>query len=79
MVGMAISFSKDIRPLFRDGDIKCMSAAGVRLDHYTWMSVPPNADHVLRAVSSGKMPPDAAWPKERVALLQQWIDASYPA
>jgi len=43
------------------------------------MSVPANAQQVLHAVSSGSMPPDAAWPKERVALLQQWIDAGYPA
>jgi hypothetical protein len=43
------------------------------------MSVPANAAHVLHAVSSGKMPPDAPWPKDRVALLQQWIDAGYPA
>jgi len=76
---MAASFAKDIRPLFRDDDIECMSGAGVHLDDFAWMSVPANAQQVLHAVSSGSMPPDAAWPKERVALLQQWIDAGYPA
>lgn len=76
---MAVSFAKDIRPLFREGDIECMSTAGVHLDDYAWMSAPANAQHVLRAVSSGHMPPDDAWPKEKVALLQQWIDAGYPA
>ena len=43
------------------------------------MSVPANAQRVLHAVSSGAMPPDDPWPKERVAVLQQWIDAGYPA
>ena len=76
---MAVSYAADIRPLFRDGDIKCMAPAGVHLDDVAWMSVPDNAQHVLHAVSSGKMPPDAPWPKERVALLQQWIAAGYPA
>lgn len=76
---MAVGFAADIRPLFRDGDIKCMKKGGVLLDDAAWMSVPENAQHVLHAVSSGKMPPDAAWPKERVALFQQWISAGYPA
>jgi len=76
---MALSYAADIRPLFRDGDIECMKPAGVHLDDAAWMSVPANAQHVLHAVSSGKMPPDAPWPKERVTLLQQWIDAGYPA
>ena len=75
---MAVSFAADIRPLFREGDIECMKPAGVHLDDAAWMRVPANAQHVLHAVSSGKMPPDAPWPKERVALLQQWIDAGYP-
>lgn len=76
---MAVSFAADIRPLFRDGDIKCMKAAGVHLDDAAWMSVPANAQKVLHAVSAGVMPPDAPWPKERVALLQQWIASGYPA
>jgi hypothetical protein len=75
---MALSFATDIRALFRDGDIECMSAAGVRLNDFDWMSVPANAQEVLHAVSSGSMPPDEPWPKERVALLLQWINAGYP-
>lgn len=76
---MAMSFATDIRPLFREGDIQCMSAANVHLDDFSWMSVPANAQHVMHAVSSGKMPPDSPWPKDRVAMLQQWIDAGFPA
>jgi hypothetical protein len=76
---MAVSFAANIRPLFRDGDVECMKPAGVHLDDAAWMSVPTNAQNVLNAVSSEAMPPDAPWPKEQVALLQQWIDAGYPA
>ena len=76
---MAVSYAADIRPLFRDGDIECMKPAGVHLDDAAWMSVQENAQKVLHAVTSGAMPPDAPWPKERVALLRPWINAGFPA
>jgi hypothetical protein len=72
---MALSFATDIRPLFRDGDIACMKGAGVLLGDAAWMCVPANAQLVYRAVAAGKMPPDAPWHKERVALFKQWMDA----
>jgi hypothetical protein len=75
---MALSFAKDIRPLFRDGDLKCMKPAGVLLDDVAWMSVPENAQHVYHAVASGKMPPDAPWPAERVELFKQWMEEGFP-
>ena len=76
---MALSFATDIRPLFRDGDARCMKPAGVLLDDPAWMCVPANAQKVLHAVASGKMPPDAPWPPDRVALFKQWMDAGCPA
>jgi hypothetical protein len=76
---MALGFGTDIRPLFRDGDIACMKPAGVALDDPAWMCVAANARKVYGAVSSGKMPPDAPWPAERVALFKKWMDAGCPA
>ena len=76
---MATSFARDIRPLFRDGDIKCMKPARVALDDAKWMCVPANAQRVYLAVSTGKMPPDAPWPADRVALFKSWMDAGCPA
>jgi hypothetical protein len=76
---MDLSFGADIRPLFRDGDIKCMKPAGVALDDAKWMCVAANAQKVYHAVSSGKMPPDAPWPSDRVALFKQWMDAGCSA
>jgi len=76
---MALSFAKDIRPLFREGDVKCMAPAGVRLDDPAWMSVAANAQAVYHAVSSGAMPPDAPWPKERVKAFKTWMDEGFAA
>ena len=75
---MTLSFAKDILPLFRDGDIKCMTRGGVKLGEAAWMCVPANAQLVYGAVSAGKMPPDAPWAKERVALFKAWMDAGLP-
>jgi hypothetical protein len=71
---MTLSYAKDIRPLFREGDIACMKRGGVELAEAAWMCVPANAHKVYGAVSSGKMPPDAPWPAARVSLYKQWMD-----
>ena len=76
---MALSFAADIRPLFRDGDIRCMKPAGIRLDDPAWMCVPANAQQVYGAVSTGKMPPDAPWLADRVSLFKKWMEAGCPA
>jgi hypothetical protein len=70
---MALTFGKDIRPLFRDGDIRCMATKGVSIDDPTWMCVPANARDVYEQVSIGTMPPDAPWPPDRVSLLKRWM------
>jgi hypothetical protein len=76
---MAITFAANIRPLFRDGDIRCMKKAGIKLDDPAWMCVPANANLVYGAVSAGSMPPDAPWAPDRVSLFKSWMDAGYPA
>jgi hypothetical protein len=76
---MAISFAKDIRPLFRDGDIECMKPDGIALDDFAWMRVPANANLVYGTVSNGSMPPGEPWSAESVSLFKEWMDAGYPA
>lgn len=76
---MALSFSTDIRPCFREGDIKCMQTAGVKLGDPAWMCVPANAQSVYEQLSSGHMPPDAPWPPDRISLFKKWMDAGCPA
>jgi hypothetical protein len=76
---MALSFAKDILPMFREGDVKCMAPAGVKLDDPGWMCVAANADAVYDAVSNGSMPPDAPWPEERVKTFKAWMDEGFAA
>ena len=69
-----LTYSHDIRPLFRDQDIACMVPRGKKLNDPTWMCTPANAQQVYNAVSNGIMPPDGPWPPDRVALFKQWMD-----
>ncbi len=85
---MPTSFAKDVLPLFRVGDIDCMSGFDVQLDAVDWMCDPAaspgfpdhgNARQVFSALSGGTMPPDGAWPSERLAIYQQWMDDGFDA
>jgi hypothetical protein len=53
----ALTYSHDIRPLFRDRDIACMGPRGKHLDDPVWMCTPANAQLVFNAVSARPMPP----------------------
>jgi len=44
-----VSFARDIGPLFRDVDISHMEPHGIKLDDYTFMSDPDNANKVPRS------------------------------
>jgi len=75
---MALSFATDIRPMFRDGDVACMKPAGIALDEAAWMCVAAYAQLVYGAVAAGKMPPDAPWGSEKVAVFKEWMEAGCP-
>jgi hypothetical protein len=72
MVGSA----QDIRPLFRERDIRSMAST---FDLSAYDQVRANAERIYAHVSAGSMPCDGAWPQDRVALFKQWMDAGYPA
>lgn len=82
-VGPQISFSADIKPLFRDVDISHMKRFNVELDNYTTMSNPDHANRVLATLSpqDGKpptMPPGGPyWTEEQLALFAQWQKDGY--
>jgi hypothetical protein len=67
----SVSFSKDVRPLFRAKDQESMRRA---FDLYDYADVAEHADAILEAVRSGKMPCDGAWPAEHVQTFQRWVD-----
>lgn len=82
---MAVSFSKDILPLFRKIDIDHMRKRQVLLDDYTYMSDPAddhvNAKEVEKRLnttdSSLRMPPDLQWTADQLKLYRQWMTDGY--
>jgi hypothetical protein len=78
-----VSFSSDIKPLFRTVDIEHMKRHGVELDNYTYMSNPENANRVLETLSphDGKppaMPPGGPyWDADKLTLFIQWQGDGY--
>ena len=70
---MALSFAKDIRPLFRDDlDVEAMKSFGLDLSSYD--EVKAQAAAILERLDDGSMPCDGAWPKEQITRFKQWMD-----
>jgi hypothetical protein len=69
------SFERDIRPLFTERDRAAMRWA---FDLREVASVRQHAEAILEQVAAGRMPCDAAWPPERVALFRRWVQAGSP-
>lgn len=67
-----LTFERDIRPLFRDGDIRSMSFA---FDLSSYEEVRANAEAIYERLAAGTMPCDQAWPAEHVGRFRSWIDA----
>ena len=67
-------FQRDIRPLFRDRDLRSMSFA---FDLASFDDVRSHADLIARRTAAGEMPCDAPWSKERVQLFRAWIDGGF--
>ena len=66
----AVSYARDIRPLFRQRDIDAMSRR-LKLDSYDEVS--GRAEDILDRLEAGNMPCDRAWPDEQIALFRKWI------
>lgn len=70
---MALSFAKDIRPLFRDTpDVDSMKEYGLDLSSY--VEVVAGAENIYARLADGSMPCDGAWPPEQLALFKRWMD-----
>jgi hypothetical protein len=78
---MAVSFAKDIRPLFTDTDIAHMKNYSVVLDDFGYMRDQAHAQKVLDALSTGAMPPSSSgeppWSPDTVQILRDWIAGGY--
>jgi len=71
----AVTFAQDIRPLFRDRDVRSMSFA---FDLSSYEDVRTNAEEIYARLADGSMPCDGSWPAEDVARLRTWIDNGSP-
>jgi Ferritin-like len=69
------SFERDIRSLFTERDRAAMRWA---FDLWEVASVRQHAEAILDQVAAGRMPCNAAWPPESVALFRRWVQAGSP-
>ena len=79
---MAVSFERDIKPMFRQIDIDHMKRAGVLLDDYAYMSDPSgdhaNAQSVEDRLTNQTMPPGGPyWSNQQLTLYTQWRSDGY--
>jgi len=76
----ALSFEKDIRPMFTDLDVAHMKPAGIDLSGYA--DVKANADAIYETVSTGSMPPpssgESRWTDEMCERFKRWRDQGCP-
>ena len=70
------SFTRDIKPLFRDTDRSSMDFV---FDLWDYQDVKDNAQNIFERISDGTMPCDEEWPQERIDLLKRWIDSGMSA
>jgi hypothetical protein len=70
-----ISFERQVRPLFREGDRQSMKWA---FDLWSHDDVSDHADAILARLRDGSMPCDGGWPQSQVDLFQRWVDSGKP-
>ena len=78
---MALSFAKDIKPMFTALDQDHMLNQQGMFDLWSYDDVKANAAQIYGAVKSGRMPPkedEPRWPDTKVATFKQWMDEGYP-
>ena len=75
---MALSFAKDIRPLFRDTpDVEAMKRMGLDLSSYD--EVKEKAEGIYSVLKDGSMPCDGAWSDEQVEKFKRWMNEGMAA
>jgi hypothetical protein len=74
-MGGALSFTADVKPLFREEDRSSMDFA---FDLWSYDDVKANAALILERVADGTMPCDEAWSEDKVRIFRSWIAAGCP-
>jgi hypothetical protein len=75
MPSHTVSFATDIKPLFREKDRDSMRRA---FDLWSYPDVQSHAAAIAERVKNGSMPCDGAWPPDRVALFERWVEEGTP-
>ena len=72
----ALSYAKDIRPLFTQTDVDHMAFA---MDLSSHDDVKQNADAILSVVRNGSMPPGGPrWTDEMCGKFEAWVNQGCP-
>jgi CDGSH-type Zn-finger protein/truncated hemoglobin YjbI len=66
-----VSFDVHIKPMFRQTDRDSMQFA---FDLWSHDAVSQHGDAILERLKAGTMPCDNAWPPDRTAIFQRWIE-----
>ncbi len=69
----ALSFAADIRPLFRDKDIRAMKPNGIDLSSYE--DVKKRAQDIYARLSAKEMPCDGPWSETLVQKIKEWMQS----
>jgi hypothetical protein len=72
VTGEPISFEKQIKPLFREGDRQSMKWA---FDLWSYDDVARNSKVILERLRDGTMPCDGAWSDEQIETFRDWVEA----
>jgi hypothetical protein len=70
-----LSFTADIKPLFRESDRASMRRA---FDLWSADDVRAHGAAIAGRLRNGSMPCDGAWPADRVDLFDRWLDEGGP-
>lgn len=71
-----VRYEKHIKALFRSRDRQSMSFV---FDLWSYADVKAHAPAILERLKNGTMPCDGAWPAEKLAVFQRWVDSDTPA
>jgi len=71
----AVTFTADIKPLFRERDRAAMRR---RFDLWSYDDVRAHAEAIGTHLRDGSMPCDGPWPEERVAVFDKWLADGTP-
>jgi hypothetical protein len=72
----AVSFERDVKPLFRERDRGSMSSS---FDLWSYDDVSANSDAILDVLEAGSMPCDGPWDPGRVEIFRRWVQGGKPA